>query len=333
MSFKLEIRLDRPDGVYIAGDTVSGVVTIHDSDGGRGKIQLVREWRAHGRGHGDHGSRAEVTIAETWGAGISEVPFSFPMPDGPFTYRGTNTNLDWYVRAETGGIFGKTKAETDFIFGAVPNMPSVDFGPGYIVPVAYGKPTTGNSAFGIIAVAVFGLVFAGMGFFIFSAAQPPIIVVIPFGAIFLGVFGFIAYSLLRNNLAQARLGTVSLEIEPTQVQPGQSIQIRFATTTKADVDLSKIEVKLVQNEFYATGSGTNRSTHTVPILQEMIPISEARSLRAGEKLEFAVEIPIPADAATTFSAHDNKVTWQVQITLPIKGWSDWQYLQDITVRP
>ncbi len=332
MSFKLEIRLDRPDGVYLVGDTVSGIVTIHDSDGGRGKIQLIREWRAHGRGHGDHGSRAEVTIAETWGAGISEVPFSFPMPDGPFTYRGTNTNLDWYVRAESGGMFGKTKAETDFIFGAVPNMPSVDFGPSYSAPVAYGKPATG-SIFGIVALVVFVLIFAGIGFFVFSAAQPPPIFGILFSAIFLGVVGFIAYSILRNNLAQARLGTVNLEVEPTQVQPGQSIQIRFSTTVKAEVNLEKIEVKLIQNEFYATGSGTSRSTHTVPILQQVIPVSEARSLRAGEKLEFAVEIPIPPDAATTFSANDNKVTWQVQITLPIKGWSDWQHFQDITVRP
>jgi hypothetical protein len=333
MSFKLEIRLDRPDGVYLVGDIVSGIVTIHDPDGGRGKIQLIREWRAHGRGHGDHGSRAEVTVAETWGAGVSEVPFGFPMPDGPFTYRGTNTNLDWYVRAESGGMFGKTKAETDFIFGAVPNMPSVDFGPSYSAPVVYGKPSAANPPFGIaigIAFAVFVLGFFG---FIFATVQPPIFIAIPMAGIFLGVIGFIAYSFLRNNLAQARLGTVNLEIEPLEVQPSQSIQIRFATTTKADVDLSKIEVKLVQNEFYATGSGTNRSTHTVPILQQVIPISEARSLRAGEKLEFAVEIPIPADAATTFSAPDNKVTWQVQITLPIKSWSDWQHFQDITVRP
>jgi hypothetical protein len=333
MSFRLEIQLDRPDGVYIAGDTVTGIVTIHDPDGGRGKIQLIREWRAHGRGHGDFGSRAEVTVAETWTAGISQVPFSFPMPDGPFTYRGTNTNLDWYARVETGGIFGKTKAETDFIFGAVPNMPSVDFGPSYTIPTAYGKPASGSNAFGLVALLVFALIFIGVGFFIFSAAQPPLFFMIPFGAIFLGVFGFIAYSLLRNSLAQARLGVVNLEIEPLEVQPGQSIRVDFSTHVKANLELDKIEVKVVQNEFYATGSGTNRTTHTVPIFQEVILVSEARSLRAGEKLEFAVEIPIPADATTTFSAHDNKVTWQIQITLPIKGWSDWQHLQDITVRP
>jgi hypothetical protein len=333
MSFKLEIQLDRPDGVYLAGDTVSGIVTIHDPDGGRGKIQLIREWRAHGRGHGDFGARAEITIAETWGAGSSQVPFSFPMPDGPFTYRGTNTNLDWYVRTESGGMFSKTKAETDFIFGAVPTMPSVDFGPSYTAPVAYGKPSAGNSSFGIIALIVAAIIFGGIGFFIFGAAQPPLIFAIGFGAIFLGAFGFIGYSLLRNNFAQARLGTVILEIKPIEVQPSQSIQIRFSTTVKAEVNLEKIEVKLIQNEFYATGSGTNRSTHTVPVLQQVIPVSDGRILRAGEKLEFAVEIPIPPDAATTFSAHDNKVTWQVQITLPIKGWSDWQHFQDITVRP
>ncbi len=333
MSFKLEIRLDRPDGVYLAGDTISGIVTIHDPDGGRGKIQLIREWRAHGRGHGDFGSRAETTIAENWNAGSSEVRFSFQMPDGPFSYRGTNTNLDWYVRAESGGMFGKTKAETDFIFGAVANMDSIDFGPSYTAPVAYGKPSAGNSRVAIMALSIFALVFIGVGFFIFNVAQPPLIVVIPFGGLFLGIFGFAAYSILRNNLAQARLGTVSLEIEPLQVRAGENIQIRFETTTKADVTLEKIEVKLIQNEFYATGSGTNRSTHVVPILQNIFPVSEARALRTGEKLEFALEIPIPADANTTFSAADNKITWQIQITLPIKGWSDWQHIQDITVRP
>jgi hypothetical protein len=333
MSFKLEIRLDRPDGVYLAGDTISGIVTIHDPDGGRGKIQLIREWRAHGRGSGDFGSRAETTIAENWNAGISEVPFSFQMPDGPFTYRGTNTNLDWYVRAESGGLFGKTKDEIDFIFGAVPNMDSIDFGPSYTAPVAYGKPSAANSKVAMMVLSVFALVFIGIGFFIFSVAQPPLIFMLLFTAIFLGVFGTIAYSVLRNNLAQAKLGTVSLEIEPLQVRSGENIQIRFETITKADVDLEKIEVKLVQNEFYATGSGTNRTTHIVPILQTIFPVSEARALRTGEKLEFALEIPIPPDAITTFSAADNKVTWQIHITLPIKGWSDWQHIQDITVRP
>jgi hypothetical protein len=333
MSFKLEIQLDRPDGVYLVGDTISGIVTIHDPDGGRGKIQLIREWRAHGRGSGDFGSRAETTIAEHWNAGISEVPFSFQMPDGPFTYRGTNTNLDWYVRVESGGLFNKTKDETDFIFGAVPNMNSIDFGPSYTAPVGYEKTVSGSSKIGIIAMIILSIVFCGIGGLIYTAIQPPLIFAIPFAGLFLGVFGFIGYSMLRNNFAQARLGTVNLQIEPLQVRPSENIQIRFETITKADVDLEKIEVKLVQNEFYATGSGTNRTTHVVPILQNIIPISEARALRTGEKLEFALEIPIPPDAATTFSAHDNKVTWQIQITLPIKGWSDWQHLQDITVRP
>jgi hypothetical protein len=333
MSFKLEIQLDRPDGVYLVGDTISGIVTIHDADGGRGKIQLIREWRAHGRGHGDFGSRAEITIAETWNAGVSQVPFSFTLPDGPFTYRGTNTNLDWYVRVESGGLFGKTKAETDFIFGAVPNMPNVDFGPAYLAPVPFGKPSVSNSGLGVVAgigIAVFILGFIG---FIFAMVQPPLFIAIPVGGIFFGVVLFIAYSLLRNNFAQAKLGLVSLEIEPIEVRPLQSIQIRFSTIVKADLNLEKIEVKLVQNEFYATGSGTNRSTHTIPIFEQVIPVSEARLIRANETLEFKLEIPMPEGAATTFSAHDNKVTWQVQITLPIKGWSDWQHLQDITVRP
>ncbi len=327
MSFKLEIQLDRPDGVYLAGDTVSGMVTIHDPDGGRGKIQLVREWRAHGRGSGDFGSRAETTIAENWNTGVTQVPFSFEMPDGPFTYRGTHTNLDWYVRAESGGIFGKTKAETDFIFGAVPSMASVDFGPAYTAPEARGQ--VASPSFGIpIAICVvllFGLTFL--------LSQVSILIAIPVGAVFGGVLVFIGYGIVRNSLAQARLGEVNLEIEPIEVQPSQSIQIRFSTTVKADLELEKIAVELVQNEFYATGSGTNRSTHIKPIFQNIIPVSEARMLRAREKLEFALEIAIPDDAATTFCASDNKVTWQVQVTIPIKGWSDWQHLQDITVRP
>ncbi len=331
MSFKLEIRLDRPDGVYLAGDMVFGVVSIHDPDGGRGKIQLIREWRAHGRGSGDHGSRAETTIAENWNAGITEVPFNFEMPDGPFTYRGTNTNLDWYVRAESGGMFGKTKAETDFIFGALPSMASVDFGPAYLAPTVRAQIVGVGSKIGMQVGLGFCFVFLIGLFFILS--QVPIFIAIPVGLIFGGVIVFIGYTLLRNSLAQAKLGAVKLEIEPLEIQPSQSIQVRFETIVKADLELEKIEVKLVQSETYSTGSGTNRSTHVVPIFQHPVLVSEKRFLRSGEKLEFALELPIPEGAATTFCATDNKVTWQVQVTLPIKGWSDWQHIQDITVRP
>ncbi len=330
MSFKLEIRLDRPDGVYLAGDMVSGVVTVHDPDGGRGKIQLIREWRAHGKGSGDHGARAEQTIAETWGAGSSEVPFSFTMPDGPFTYRGTYTNLDWYVRAESGGLFGKTKAETDFIFGAMPNMPSVDFGPTYAVPKPVPQIATKVGYLGAMGCGVFliGLI-AGLVFLI----QPPAIIALLIGGFILGLGGFVIYTMLRNQFAQAKLGNVQLTIEPIIVQASKNIQIRFATTTQAEFELEKIEVKLVQNEIYATGSGTNRSVNTKKVLEQISQVSEARAVRRGENIEFNLEMAIPAEAATTFMAADNQVQWQVIVTIPIKGWSDWEHIQNITVTP
>jgi hypothetical protein len=329
---KLEIRLDRPDGVYLAGDTVSGVVSIHDPDGGRGKIQLVREWRAHGRGSGDFGARAETTIAEDWSAGTSEIPFSVPMPDGPFTYRGINTNLDWYIRAETGGMF-KTKAETDLIYGAVPQMASVDFGPSYtpprtLVPGKAGAPIVSPGA----AIGC-GLLILGVCIAIMVWVDAPLFVIGFFLLIMGAGLATAIFALIRNSLAGQKLGEVNLSIEPLIAQPNQSIQVRFATTVKADLELEKIEVKLVQNEFYASGSGTNRTTRVVPIFILPVQVSEQRHLRAGERLEFALELPIPDGAATTFMAHDNRVYWQVVVTLPIKGWADWQHAQDITVRP
>lgn len=331
MSFKLAIRLDRPDGIYLAGDTISGVVSVIDPDGGRGKIQLIREWRAHGRGAGDLGSRDEMTIAETWSAGTSEIPFSFTMPDGPFTYRGTNTNVDWYVRAESGGLLNKTRAETDFIFGAVPNMPNVNFGPAYTAPVGYGAPSD-SSVPPMVAVGISLAVLAVIISF-FMYAQLPSFIWIPIIAIFTGGFGYITYTLIRNNLAKARLGDVQLEIEPLVLQSNNNVQIRFSTVVKANVDLEKIEVKLLGNETWVTGNGTSRTTHTAPMHQAIVPISEARSVRAGEKLEFSLEVPIPDGAATTFCANCNKITWQVVVTIPLKGWSDWQHIQEITVRP
>jgi hypothetical protein len=307
-------------------------VTIHDPDGGRGKIQLVREWRAHGRGSGDFGSRAETTLTENWGAGTSEIPFSVPMPDGPFTYRGTNTNLDWYIRAETGGLL-KTKAETDLIYGAVPQMASVNFGPNYSAPspIVPGKagapPVSPAAAVGCGVIAVGGLA----GFL--ALVQAPFLVI----ALVLLIVGVVAvgivFNLIRNALAAQKLGEVNLSIEPLIAQPNQNIQVQFATTVKADLELEKIEVKLVQNEFYASGSGTDRTTHVVPMYTLPVLVSERRHLRAGERLEFALELPLPDGAATTFMANDNRVYWQVVVTLPIKGWADWQHIQDITVRP
>jgi hypothetical protein len=329
---KLEIRLDRPDGVYLAGDTVSGVVSIHDPDGGRGKIQLVREWRAHGRGSGDFGSRAETTLTENWGAGTSEIPFSVPMPDGPFTYRGTNTNLDWYIRAETGGLL-KTKAETDLIYGAIPQMTSVDFGPSYTAPRPIVPGKAGAPVVPPATVVGCGVVFLGVFIGIMVLVDVPLLIS-GLVLLFMGAgFATAIFALIRNSLAGQKLGEVNLSIEPLIAQPNQNIQVRFETTVKADLELDKIEVKLVLNEFYASGSGTDRTTHVVPIYTLPVQVSERRQVQAGEKLEFALELPIPDGAATTFMANDNRVYWQVVVTLPLKNWADWQHIQDITVRP
>ena len=332
MAFNLEIRLDRPDGIYLANEEISGVVTIHDPDGGRGTVQLVREWWAHGRGSGDFGSRIETTLATTWERGATELPFTLPMPSGPFTYRGQHTNLDWYVRAESGGVFSKVKAETGFIYGAIPNMPDVDFGPAYTVPIA--PNTVGSSVTQHIRnllIGIFGAIFAVV--FLSSIAQLPPFFAVLAAAIFIAVVGLIVFMVIRNRLAQVKLGQVKLEIMPLELRPSDRVHLRFATLATADLTISSITVKLVQNEFYASGSGKNRSSATKAVLENVVEVSAQRFVRASEEIAFDLELPISEGAATTFMARDNAVTWQVSVTVAIAGWPDWQHLQAITVRP
>ena len=330
MAFNLEIRLDRPDGVYLANEEVTGVVTIHDPDGGNGQVQLIHEWRAHGRGSGDFGARVERTLATTWERGTTEIPFVLPMPSGPFTYRGQHTNLDWYVRAESGGMFNKTKAETSFVYGAVPDMPDVNFGPSYTPPVALA--TAGSSAKQQTRSVLIGVVVTVIAVS-FMVAQLPTAFTVPF-AVFLIVFvGAVFFALIRNRVAQAKLGEVKLTIAPLVLRPSDTVRLRFATVATADLTVSSITVKLVQNEFYASGSGRNRTSATKAVFENVVEVSNQRFVKASEEITFNLGLPIPEGAATTFMAGDNAVTWQVSVTVAIAGWPDWQHLQAITVRP
>ncbi len=209
-------------------------------------------------------------------------------------------------------------------------MPNVDFGPSYTPPVALA--TAASSAKQQTRSVVIG-VFITLIAVSLMVAQLPASFTVPF-AVFLVVFvGAVFFALIRNRVAQEKLGEVKLTISPLELRPNEALHLRFATVARADLTVSQITVKLVQNEFYASGSGKNRTSATKAVFENVVEASAQRFVKAAEEITFDLELPIPEGAATTFMASDNAVTWQVSVTVAIAGWPDWQHLQAITVRP
>jgi hypothetical protein len=360
---ELKIVLDDDRTAFRGGETVSGVVEVRTDAEVRCKALTVDcHWQTHGKGTRVRGDSRETTLFQgTWRADTrQQYAFSFQLPHGPFTYQGYYLNLAWFIRARADIPWAlDPKAETEIAVTADPTVEpqwsnlvaSVTDLPGalrdrILDPVEASGPPAQASKVGnllgigclaVFAIPVFGLIAVSVyqGVQLAQGKADPLEALIWIGVTLVLVSGMARGPIkwLRNRWAKKRLGDITFDVEPLMLRAGESLSVRVGCRPAKSTVLQRALVRLEAEERVTSGSGTNRKTSRRRVYEheELLPLD--RALPAGLPFQHDIELRLPADAASSFIARDNRLDWTVTLDLDIPRWPDWSGERAILVHP
>lgn len=326
---EIRITLDRDNPVYSIGDTLN--CTVHvvvnkavKCDG----LVLRRSWYTHGRGNRDSDDLQKITLFKgEWQPGEYSYPCSFEIDSGPLTYHGHYINVDWMLEASA-DIPWATDPDTsvDFVVergeGKLPQMlEEPDYGTDKVDMSKY-RP------YMLIAPLIFTAI--GSGFAIQGWISNDGFSLL-FGSLFIVASAIIAFLIVKNSIAQRKLGKVSVTIDRDNLHPGDETNISVSFTPKTLIEVNHITAKLSGKEKAVSGSGTNRTTHTHTFHEQIFSISNACQLTRDLPVHRRFKISIPPDAHHTFIAADNSIEWTLELTIDINNWPDWSENKELQV--
>jgi hypothetical protein len=136
-------------------------------------------------------------------------------------------------------------------------------------------------------------------------------------------------------MAEVRIGTPTVAVEPAVVRAGETASVGFTTTPTRRLRLNRLWAELVAEEVAVSGSGTNKTTHRFVLCRERQDFPGEFPLAAapGKPLSLSQAFALPRSAAPTFSAKDNEITWSIVVYADIEGWPDWSEAYALTVVP
>ncbi|MFP6753385.1 MAG: hypothetical protein VB855_17010, partial [Pirellulaceae bacterium] len=306
----ITIDFDRDDATYRGGETVSGTarVTVNKNLTSKG-ITLSRFWKTHGRGNTDTGevheeilaSDAQLVAGETF-----KFPFSFEANLEPITYHGELINVDHFVKIQVDVPWARDpKLEAEYILrpGKIP------------VPPEPGDEEASKAMPKWVVVllwAVFG---------------PMLLMLLPI------LLPFFIYGHIKASMISKRLGKVKLETVPQTIGPGDNWSGTLRFTPKRDVPINGINARLVCKETAVSGSGTNRTSHSHEIHDEVHTLEPEGLLVAGKPFDKQFSVPFPETDAYSFGGGDNTISWSIEIRIDLPGVPDWKETEYATVVP
>lgn len=356
----LSIEFDGNIREYSVGDIVRGRVTLRaNSNCTCNGLILTGFWRAHG-----HGNRAtedcheEILFRGEWSAGQTETySFHFEVPPGPLTYHGHYLNVDWFVGVTADIPWAlDPSVEEDFIvfqdqnddtiialgeFGLVPELDkhlglsasSVDtFRTHRIEVVSNSQSLSGMGPLIAGIVLAVGLFFSCIFGSVLLDDFGPFALL--FAVLPLGMTSMVAFFLIRNFLAEKKLGKVDVKLQPSALfAPGRrgDLEVQFCPTAPAA--LNKVTASLKGQERVIRGSGSNRTTHTHVLYEQDFTLCEARDLTVGDPVKLLASFELPDDAPYSFKASDNYLEWTIGIHIDIPSWPDWNETHTFVVYP
>lgn len=357
---KCDLTLQLHDGknTFRPGETVNGTIQVRiDKDVRCDGLEVGLRWRTHGRGN----TASETIVFETlfqgeWTAGtVFQRPFAFEFPAGPYTYHGNLLNVVWEVYAtadipwaidprveEEVALRPNPEAEPKWLTaaGSETHLPPKLNEQAWGGAAAEAPSVRSGGVSNIMAIGCLVLFLGPVIFFSGSAIQAftrgeiALVEALMWGvgglvviAVFLGIF----LRVVRNKVAQKKLGDVKLTVEPAMVRAGEEIRVSVGCRPEKPVELNGATAKIVATEIVVSGSGTNKSTHRHVVFEQNVSVANARTLSPNMPFNEGASIRIPVDAPPSFYAASNSVTWTVTTQLDIPRWPDWIEEREILV--
>lgn len=324
----LQVVLDEPGRAFQVGDRITGHVEVAVNAACTcNGLSVTQRWRTHGRGNRAYGSGETLTLfTGEWQPGeVHSFPFEFQAPAGPLTYHGHYLNVDWYLEAQADIPWAlDPKAEVEYLL-EIGDADPRDLHQ-LTVPITRGQRSGGPIFCMLLFFApfiVFGtLAFVGGVGALLTGKGEGLFMII-WGSLFGGIPGLMALLMLRNTFAQRKLGQVQVSFEPNAVEPGESTRLYLAFQPKAEIQVNKITVTFKGQEVVVSGSGTNKTTHRHDLHEEAHELTGSCTLRRLEHADFKLDLEVPKDAAPSFTASSNEVSWTCAVHVDIARWPDW----------
>ncbi len=332
---KCDLVVECEQDSYRPGEIIRGAVHVTvNAECTCNGLPLKLVWRTHGRGNRNNGIVTTQDLYQgTWFPGDTHsYPFELEAPHGPYTYRGHNLNVDWYLEASADipWAFDPT-ASKDILLEPGDTPPETP--PGECGPVPELSEATAGAAIGAIiagVVLVTGIGMVAAGLLIDSADLWPLSIFGGFACVFGLLVGFIA---IRNSLAQRKLGPVSFAVAPLDLRRGDSVSATLHFSPQADVMLNSIKLRLRADEVVVSGSGTKKKTYTHTVFDQEQILLEHEHKFPGDEVALEGSFEIPFDAPLSFFATSNKLRWKVSAAIDIPRWPDWSTWNALRVRP
>lgn len=349
-SCDLELALDRPDRRYKVGETITGMVGVKvNADCTCNGLTVTLQWRTHGKGNRATGTAiGGVVYKGPWKAGERHVhPFEFKLPRGPVTYHGHDLNVDWYVTATADLPWAlDPRAEVDLVASPDGAPEPYDLGPKFAESQRLAIDTL--PVVRIVTTIVAGAFMAVGGSLAFTIAAEAIraaangdaatqlLAAVPFAVIPTAFAGFGAwqiYKIWSNVLAERALGPVRLEPTAARLLPGQPLNVALAFTPRRDLAIDAIRATFTGTEMVSSGSGTNRSSYTHIVHEQVIDLPVPPNVRANNEVSSGGQFTVPGTAAPSFAATDNELRWAVKVDVSVRSAPDWSGVVVIGVLP
>ena len=320
----ISIEFDAENRTYRGGETVSGRVLVEvNKDLTSNGIKLIHFWQTHGYGNTDSGERIEEmldTDSQLFAGEVRTYPFSFVADRQPLTYHGHYVNIDHYVRVEVDVPWAiDPKLEEDYVLLAGETPEEVT---GKRDEIIEFEDETATQMGPVVKAIVLTLLGAVLLVVVFVALW-----LLPIILLVAGIFW------IRKKMVSGRLGDVQLKTPHLVVGAGEDWPLELTFTPKKNFLINGIEVKMSCCESATSGHGTNSTTRTHTVVEEVHVLEPAGQLAANERFERQVALPFPESDAYSFDDSDNNITWTVEVRIDIPRFPDWKSKQTVQLLP
>lgn len=328
-------EFDKGEGVFEVGDTVSGTAIITaNEETVCNKIVIQMRWQTHGKGNRDTGKwmkeSVQVSHNKLSASETQRIPFSFQLPEGPLTYRGGYLNVDWYLKTivDARGPFDPSYEEEIIV---LPKALETAYNSHYgSHKLQHASPTNNTKRDLIIALTMLGSSLMMIAL-VFLMGIPPFFAI--FGFVLLAISSIFFYNNIRNSISTQKLGPVTMELNTTELLPGEEVTCRLSFKPLQDVSVKAVHFKLQCDEVVISGSGSNKKTYSTYIYKRQVSQLENSALLANEEVKLEQRLQLRPNAAYSFSATDNKIDWYYEVKIDIEGWPNWYEKLDLQVIP
>ena len=336
---QIELEESAATGRYRPGDEIAGTLRVQvNADCKCRTLPVTLSWRTHGIGNTDtlEVGRVEVGPFE-WQAGSThEFPFRFTMPNGPVSYRGKLINVDWYIEAEADLAWARDpKVERDVLLLPMP-AEMVDGDPyrgGGRVQARKHEQGQNTHIDPLVVLFPFSIFWALMVFWWMPAWDNTFMVVMGLlvGGLPIFIFGL---PLFWRRAGKSAVGAMDISFTPETATKGEDLTVSMSIKPNKRLQVNSIKGTLMGVEVAISGHGTDRVTHRHTLHeQEFVWMESAQSISPASGSEFTWATRLPADAAPSFSAEDNKVLWAIEVHVDIPRWPDHKERREFTVYP